>query len=89
MSTRAIEVVAAVNGEKIQCRGNLGLSMQLLTPCRIERVDGWVLTSGHPYSVDASAPLRAAASEVSAAKALVAAALSILMIYRAMGQRTE
>ena len=89
-------MVAAVNGETIQWCGNSGLGMQLLTPCRIERVDGWVLTSGHPYSVDASAAVGAAASELSAAKALVGkasmldeAAAAILMIYRAMGQRTK
>ena len=90
-------MVAAVNGETIQCCGNSGLDMQLLTPCRIERVDGWVLTSGHPYSVEASTLLRAAASELSEAIAVVGkagkmsdeAAAAILVIYRAMGQRTK
>ena len=49
-------------------------------------MDGLVLTSGHPYSVEASAPLRAAASELRAARAVVGkrsdvAAAAMLMIY--------
>ena len=60
--------------------------------CKIERVDGWVLTSGHPNSVEASALLRAAASELRAARAVVGkrsdvAAAAISMIYRAMEQK--
>lgn len=55
--------------------------------CRTERVDGWVLTSGHPNSVEASALLRAAASELRAARAVVGKESDILMIYRAMGQK--
>ena len=59
--------------------------------CRNERADVWVLTSGHPNSVEASALLRAAASELRAARAVVGkrsvvAAAAILMIYRAMEQ---
>lgn len=76
---------------------DLGPDMQLLAPGKIKRADGWVLTSGHPYSVLASRPLAAAASELSAARRVVGAAgtmsdeaaAAILMIYRAMGQRTK
>ena len=72
--------------------------MQLVTPCKTERVDGRALTSGHPYWVEASTLLRAAASELREARAVVgkagmmseeAAAASIVMIYKTMGLRTK